>query len=273
MASGDTQPTMPLPEWAVQTDVAPRRRRRVWPWVVALVVVVGLGIAGWFAAEWIARDLVTKTIREQAAAQLAVPASEVDVEVPGPMIPQLIVGSLGEVRLAADDVELGPVSGDVALVAKDVPIRDGGDMSSAEGTVVFDEEQLRTLLSEVDGFPAETVGIDGEYVTFSTELQVLGISIPVGAALAPTVSDGDIVLTPAAVQLAGAEIPAQELRDRFGGLADIVLREWNVCIAEYIPQALTLTDISVSDTGVTAAFEADGSVLTDPAQRENGTCG
>jgi hypothetical protein len=271
MTSGDSQPTMPLPEWAVPTEVAPRRRR-VWPWIVAAVLVVGLVIAGWFAAEWFARDLVTKTIQEQAAAQLSVPASEVDVEVPGPMIPQLIAGSLGEVSLAAEDVALGPVSGDLTVLAKDVSIREGGQMSGAEGTVVLDEEQLRTLLADVDGFPAETVGIDGEYVTFSTELQVLGIGIPVGASLTPTAVDGAIVLTPAAVQLGGAEIPADELRDRFGGLADIVLRDWSICIADDVPQAFTLTGIEVAEGEVTASFDVRGNVLSDPAQLENGSC-
>ena len=35
-AAGDTQPTQPLPELVRPAEPAPRKRRRVWPWIVAL---------------------------------------------------------------------------------------------------------------------------------------------------------------------------------------------------------------------------------------------
>lgn len=84
MASGDTQPTLPIPgEWAYAQPPTPRRRP-VWPWLVAFGVVLALAIAAWFVGEAIAKDLVTKTIRDQVVTQLALPADqEVTVEVSG----------------------------------------------------------------------------------------------------------------------------------------------------------------------------------------------
>ena len=46
---------------------------------------------------------------------------------------------------------------------------------------------------------------------------------------------------------AGAEITADSLRQQFGRLANVVLRDWTVCLAQYIPAGLTLTTVTVED--------------------------
>ncbi len=82
-------------------------------------------------------------------------------------------------------------------------------MGSAAATVVLTEEQLRTLMSTVEDFPADSLGLAAPDVTMSTELSVFGVSHPrerLAHASAP--STGDLVLTPASLQLAGAEITA-----------------------------------------------------------------
>ena len=57
-----TGPTLPLP--FEPEDVEPRRRR-VWPWLVAVAVVVVLMVGAFFAGEWIARGLVTTAVTQQ----------------------------------------------------------------------------------------------------------------------------------------------------------------------------------------------------------------
>jgi len=270
MSASDSQPTLPLPDWAPAESP---RRRRVWPWMVALAVVGVLAVAAWFVGEAIARDLVTKTIRDAVITQLDLPADqEIDVRVAGPVLPQLIVGTLGEVTISSDDVALGSFVGDVTVHARNVPTR-GGEMSGATAAVRLDEEQLRELMTTVDGFPAESLALDEPVVTMSTELSLFGIGIPIGVALTPTASDeGEIVLSPASLQLAGTDISADRLRNQFGIIADLVLRDWTVCIAEYIPAALTLTDVDVAGETLVAEFDVDGGILSDPALQENGTC-
>lgn len=272
MSAADTQPTQPIPgEWAVVTE-PPRRRRRAWPWILAFAIVIGLAIAAWFAGEAIAKDLVTKTIRDQVVTQLSLPADQdVKVDVPGAMIPQLIAGTLGEVTIAADDVPLDTVVGDVTVTAHDVPIR-GGEMGSAAATVALTEDQLRSLMSTVDGFPADSLGLAAPAVTMSTELSVFGVGIPVGVSLMPAAVDGDLVLSPASLQLAGAEITAEGLSDRFGRLADAVLRDWTVCVAQYIPAGLTMTAVAVEGDELVADFNIDGAIISDPALQQNGSC-
>ena len=273
MTARDTQPTQPIPDQWVVAAESPRRRRRAWPWLVAFAIVVGLAVVAWFAGEAIAKDIVTKTIREQVVTQLSLPADqEMQVDVASPVIPQLITGTLSEVTITSEDVPMESFVGDVTVHAEDIPIRGGGEMGSGTATVVLTEEQVRTLMATVDGFPVESLGLEAPDVTMSTELSVFGVSIPVAAALTPSAVGGDLVLTPASLQLAGAEIGAEDLRDRFGRLSETVLRDWTVCIAQYIPAGLTLTAVSVDGEQVVADFDIDGAIISDPSLQENGTC-
>jgi hypothetical protein len=272
MTTGDTQPTQPLPPYTF-AEPAPKRRRRAWPWIIALIVVAGLAVAAWFAGEWIARDVVTKTIREQVITQLSLPEDQqIDIVIQGAVLPQLIVGTLSDVTISSDDVELDAFAGDVTVHAQDIAIRGDAGTGSASAQVVIDEEQLRTLLGTVENFPIESLGLAAPDVTMSTELSLFGIALPVGVALTPSAVDGDIVLSPTLLQLAGSDISAASLKEQFGGLAETVLRDWTICVAQYIPAGATLTDIAVTGDEVVAELEIDPAIVNDPALQDVGVC-
>lgn len=274
MTHGDTQATEPLPDDLMPAAASsPPRRRRAWPWIVGFAIVAILAVVAWFAAEAIARQVVTGVVRDQVRTQLSLPADQqIDVDVVGAVIPQLLGGSLDELTIASDDVTLGEVTGDVTVTAQDVAVRGTGEMSGATATVSLDESQLQTLLATVDGFPADTVGLAAPNVTMSLELKLFGAAIPIGVALTPSAADGDIVLTPASLQLGGSEVTAAALRDQFGRVADTVLRDWDVCIAQYLPAGVTLTGVEVDGDVLVADFDVDGAIASDPALQENGTC-
>ncbi|MBZ4488504.1 DUF2993 domain-containing protein [Microbacterium sp. cx-55] len=270
--SADTQPTEPFPsEWREQ-PVARRRHRR-WPWLVAILVVLALVVAAFFAGEWIARDLITKGVQQQVVSRLALPADqEVDVDIPGSVLFQLAAGTIDEVRLSSDDVTVGDVSGDISVDLRQVKIWDGPTMADGAATVTLDEQQVRSLLATVDGLPAESVGLAAPNVTASTELSLFGAAIPLQIALTPSAADGDLVLSPAALQLAGADITADGVRERFGALADPLLQGWRVCIAQYLPAGVPLQAVRVEGSVLVADFAVDGTLLTDAGQRAKGTC-
>lgn len=279
MVSGETQPTLPLGFPASggsgqpAPPAAPKRRRRRWPWLVALVIIVVLAVVAWFVAESIARNVLTKTVREQAIAQLDLPADQqIDVVVAGAVLPQLIGGTLNDIRVSSDDVRLQGLVGDVRVHAQGVPIRGDAPIDQARATVRLDEQQLRDLLGTVDGFPADTVTLAAPNVAASTELSFLGLSVPIGLQLAPSAADGDVVLTPVSLSVAGNEVSADDLEDRFGALAGSVARGYNVCIAQYLPAALTLTAIEVEGAEVVAHLDIDGAIGQNPALHQNGTC-
>lgn len=267
MSTGDAQPTLTVP------DAARRERRPAWPWIVVVVIVAGLAVAAWFAAEWVARAVVENTIRSQAVSTLALPEDqEVEVAVAGAVIPQLIKGTLDHVTVASLDVPVGPTAGDVKVTAEGIAIRGDPVADAASATVALDEAQLQALMATVDGFPAESLGLSDPDVTMSTELQFLGLAFPLGVALTPSAVEGDLVLSPASLQLGDADITAAELRDRFGRLADAVLRDWTVCVAEYIPAGAVLGAVAVDGPLLVADFEIDGGIAADPTLQENGTC-
>jgi len=246
--------------------------RRRWPWIVALLIVAVLAVVAWFAGEFIARSIVEKTIRDQIVTNLQLPADQdIDVDVAGPVLPQLIIGSLADVTIAADDVSFDAISGDVHARLLDVPIR-GGDWSSAEATVTLDQPQLQTLLASVDGFPADTITLDPPDVGVAMDLQLFGLTVPVGIDLTPRAENGDLVLTPTTLRVSGAEISAAALAEQFGAIASTVIRDWDVCVAQYFPAAVTLTDVTVQKDAVVAGFEIDSAILRDAAAQENGTC-
>jgi len=267
MTGGDTKVTEPISGGRAE------RSHRVWPWIVAFAIVAALAVAAWFAAEAIARQIVTGVVRDQVRTQLALPADQpIEVDIAGVVIPQLIGGSIDEITIASDDVTFGGFTGDVAVTAHDVAVRGTGEMSGATARVTLDQAQLRTLLSGVEGFPADTVGLAAPDVTMSIDLELFGAAIPVGVSLTPSAAEGDIVLSPASLHLGEGAITADELRSRFGRLADSVLRDWDVCIAQHLPSGVTLTGVEVTGDVLVADFDVDGAIATDPALRANGTC-
>ncbi|WP_243076875.1 DUF2993 domain-containing protein [Microbacterium sp. SS28] len=272
MSAADTQPTQPLPDWATAPH-EPRRRRSAWPWIISALIVVALAIAAWFVAEWVARGLVERTIRDQIVTNLALPADQpIDVTVAGAVIPQLIAGELDDVTVASDDVAIGTVTGDVTVHAQGIAIRGDAAADAATATLALDTAQLQALLAGVQDFPVDSLGLAEPDVTMATELSFFGVGIPVGVALTPSAVDGDLVLTPSRLQLAGADVSADDLRDRFGAVADLVLKDWTVCIAEHVPAGMTLTSVEVVGDQLVAAVDIDGSILSDSALQENGTC-
>lgn len=275
--SSDDQPTQPLPDpraqWVLSSPADPPRRKRRWPWLVSLVIVVALAIGAWFAGDAIARSIVEQTIRQQTITQLSLPADQqVDVEVGGPVLLGLIVGSLGEVRVASDDVPLGRLTADVSVMAQDVPIHGAGDWSGAYATVTLDESQLQELLATLEDFPADTVEIDAPDVAVTFQLNALVTTVPVGVALTPRAENGELILSPSSLRIADAEISAESIVQQFGAIASTVVRDWDVCIAQYLPAALRLTDVQVDPAAVVVDFEIDSSILRDASARENGTC-
>lgn len=267
-----TYPTLPLPP-TEQATVAPARRRRRWPWFVALGVTVVLLVVGVLIAEQFARSVTVATIRTQIISQLGLPADQqLDVEVPGMVLPQLIGGTLGEVQISADEVAFGDLSAAIEVTATGVPIRGDVAAESARATVAVDQEQLRALLARVDGIPSETVTIDGDTVGMVAELDLFVTTVEVGITLGATVEEGELVLSPDGLSVAGVELSADALLQQFGPLAQSLLGSWTVCVADRMPAGVRLDAVTVADGRVVAALDIDGAIITDPTLRQPGTC-
>lgn len=278
----DQHATQPLPDptaqWVLSTDAAASgpqgRRSRRWPWLIAVLAVVALAVGAWFAGEAIARGIVERTIRDQIVSRLEIPADRhVDVDVRGQVLPQLIGGRLDDVTVSAADVSLGALTGDVEVHAAGVPIRGDAPLGSASATVRLDQAQVRALLGTVDGFPADAVTLEAPDIVMSTELKLFALSVPVGVSLAPSASDGDLVLTPRTLRVSGAEVSADVLIDQFGAVARTVVRDWDVCVKQYLPAGLTLSAVRVDGQQVVADIAVNPAITVDTGLQQKGTCG
>jgi hypothetical protein len=253
------------------TTVAPRRRRKA-GWIIGAVAVVLVVLV--IGAEVAARTLAPTIIREQLVANLGLAEDQqIDVGLPGPvLLPYLVVGNLPEMTLSAQDVEVEGLAGDVKVALQDVPVWGGTDWSGGQARVTLDEGQTRALLGQVDGFPVDSFSFDDPDVALDTELEVFGQAIPLGVRLGVGADDGDILLAPTTFLLAGTEISADALRQQVGPLLGSFAEQWPVCIAEYLPAALTLTDVAVAGETVVADFEIDSAILRDASAQQPGTC-
>lgn len=249
-------------------------RRRTGRWIAVIVVVVVLLAALVVAAEFIARSVVTSTVRSLVVSNVGLPDDQdVDVQVAGLVLPQVIGGRLDEVTVASDDVTLGPITGDVRVDLRGVPVSAGSAADGGVASVRLDQEQVRTLLAEVPDLPAGTVTVAAPDVSFETSLSLFGIGIPVGVTVTPGAAEGDLTLTPAAFQVAGNALDADTLRGQFGGVADSLLQTRNLCIADRLPAGLTLTSATVQGQDLVATFDIAGGILNDPALQADGSCG
>ena len=76
------------------------------------------------------------------------------------MLPQLIRGTLDDVTISSEDVALECVRRAMSRCTRRTSRSAGMPTpGAATATVVLDEEQLRTLLSTVEDFPAESLGL------------------------------------------------------------------------------------------------------------------
>ena len=242
-------------------------RRRSGRWIAVLIVVVVLVAGAVVAAEFIARSVVASTVRSLVVKNVGLPDDQnVDVAVAGIVLPQLLGGRLDDVTITSDDVTLGPITGDVSVEMRGVPISGGAAAEGGTASVRLDEGQLRTLLAQIPGFPSGTLQMA------APELSVFGVGIPVGVSVTPGAADGDLTLAPAGFELGGNSIDADTLRAQFGGVADAVLGTQRLCIADRLPAALTLTSATVQGQNLVAAFDIAGGVLNDPALQADGSC-
>lgn len=257
-------------------DDAPRtvRRRRRWPWLVAVLVVLLLIVAAFFAGEWVARDLVTKAVKQQLVSRLDLAADQqIDVDIADPsLLLDLAVGEVGRVRISADDVTIGDFTGNVSVTLHDLGIRAPFTLGSGEATVSLDADQLRAVLADATSVPIDGVTIAEPAVSTSTSLAVFGVAVPVVVALTPSAADGHLVLSPVSLQVAGAEVTADGLRARLGSVADPLLAGYRVCVAQYLPRGLTLSQVAAQGDRLVADFDIAGELLTDAGAREKGSC-
>lgn len=248
---------------------AARARRGRW-WWIALTVIAGLTVAS-TGAEAIARAVVVQTIRDQVAAGFGVPVEQVDADVPGLVLRQLVAGSVDDARALVDGVSMG----DAAHAPVSIDLRHvdpwSGTFGNGSATIHLTEDQVRALLAGAPGADAASFSLEDPYVTVAVSIPTGG-GIPVLVSFSPTVSSGDMVLAPTRLNVAGADVGLDALRERFGISAGAAVPGWRICLAATLPDGLTLGSVAVDGAELVATFGLDSAILTEPDPGRRGTC-
>ena len=269
-ASGaELPPRPPLPSAPVA--VPPPRRRARWPWVLGIVVVVLAALV--VGGEFVARAVVAQQIRSQVITALKLPSDQqMDVNVGGIVLPQLVAGRLDDVRLTSKSVAIGPITSAVDVDATGVPIR-GGELGSARGTFRITADQLEKAIAAAAGStPIDSVTLDGKDVKATGSVKLFGATVPLALALTPGAEGGELTFTPTSATIGAMTLDASDTSSPFASALKPLFATQKLCIADRLPAGVHLSGLRVDGDALAATFSADSAITTDPQLLENGTC-
>lgn len=254
----------------------PRRRPRRAGLGVAIALLVLLVIA-YVIADGIVRSQAVKQIeqRVRSAASLA-PSTPVDVTVGGAsVLLQLTGGRLSHVEIAVDNLFVGSLQGNAKITATGVPIDPRQTINSASLEFTMDHTQLAPLLAgyaKAAGVPVGSVTIANGAVQAGTSFSILGVKLPVAISLTPSVSNGQLALTPQTVTIGGRTLTADQVKTQFATIADAVLKTQQICVAGSLPRALTLESVVITGSLVHLTESGKNLTLNDSFLTTKGVC-
>lgn len=269
-ANGE-HPTLVVPGAAATQEATeePKRARKRWPWILLAVVVVLAALV--VVGELVARAVVPGMVRATVIEELGLSSDQqLDVDVEGILLPQLIGGTLDTVHLASDSVSLEGVTGAVDVTATGVPVG-GGDLAGASGTIRIDEAEFTSLIAETE-LPVDSVAFEAPNATLSGSFSVFGADVPLSLTFTPGAVDGELELTPVAVTVGGIDIDLDDAGSVFGSLGEGLTQPQQVCIADQLPAGVTLAGLEIVDGAAVIDIDVDGAIATDPTLQAKGVC-
>lgn len=251
------------------------RRRRVWPWVLIGFVVV-LVVVLVAAVEVFGRSAAQAAIAQQVRSALDVPAStpvEVDLG-SGLLAWQLLGGSIDAVDIDVDDLELGPLVGDLSVAARGIPLDQDAPVADLKVTYLVPEAALGAISERLSGVTIQSVSLEGPEIVAAGEVSVLALTLPLGLGLTPGAADGAVTFRPTSIRIGDNTFDAAGLaNDPFwGGVARAVTQTQSVCIADQLPAAFTLSEVVVAGDALRVALDGSGQALGGSGFRTKGTC-
>lgn len=257
----------------VTTGRRPRRRLRIWLIVlISLLVLVAIALV---VGERLARDYAAGVVRDKVATALNVPDPN-DVGVTfgeGLFLLQVARGSIDELNVDIASVDLGELSGAATAVAHGVPIDGTSPVGDATIDFTIPEDKLTALASTFTAGVVDQIGITDGVVSLETSLDVLAFSVPISLGFTPSADSGDIVFTPASIELNGATLTADQVREGpFASVAAPLLEPRPFCVASSLPEALTLDNAAVASDGFVLTFTGSEISLNEADLAVTGTC-
>jgi hypothetical protein len=238
-------------------------------WLVILGIFGALVTFALIEGDKIVRDVAGGVVRSGVVAALDLPDTQkVDVDLGGGLLVfQAITGKLDSVDVTVPDVAFGEAVGTLALTVTAVPLDPGKPVGTLTADVLIDEGNLAKYAAYLSSVPLTSVVLADQFATVGADLA----GVPVTVALAPSVATGAVVFTPAAVTAGGVASTVEEIAaGPLAPLAAPMLASRPLCVAQYLPKALTVTGAAV--TGKNLVITATGANVGLASLGTKGTC-
>jgi len=261
----------------IERELEPPRKKRRFGWLIAIVVVAAVLVAGFFVGDHFARQYATDLVRERIIEVLKLDKNtQIAVGLgSGSILLQAIGGSVNDVTVDIPELELGEISAGASVTAAGVPLDMSKPVEKLGITVTVTEEQAQKLKTFLSGIDLTSIELGGGVISVGTDFDVFGLlKVPVSVDLAPSATQGGIAFDPQTIVLDGNPISVQDLRNNplVSALAGQLLASQTFCVAEYLPQALTLTDVDVVGETLVLKINGDGTALGGPEIATMGVC-
>lgn len=245
----------------------PRARLRRWLVVVSVTVVMLLMIGAAIVAlgELVGRPVIAGIIADEL--EQALPGTPVEVEVAGidPIVVQLARGSLDEVEVHSPALPVCDASVEASVVLHGVPLDRAQPVRWARGVFVIDETALNTLI--VPNATSSAITIDAGEFRYERELNVFGVRKTVAVRFAPELRGDELAFVPFAVDADASDAPAIGLER-----IDLTLFAFSFCVAELLPEAVTITGITTEPGRVLVSATAHDLALDAASLSRTGNC-
>ena len=254
----------------------PKKKRRVWPWILAVVVLV-VAVVGFFVADAAVKSYASNLVKQRIIQVLQLdPATPISVDLGGgSILLQALSGKVSTVHVTAPKVSFGALTGSAVVHATDVPLDQNAPVGTLAVTVSVDQADLGAITGNLSGAQLTSITLAEPDIVVNTQFSILGFGIPVGMGLVPSASNGQIVFTPSTITVGQQSFSADDLRNNpiFSGLAGALLTQQNLCVADRLPKALTVSDVKVSGSQLVVTVTGDGAALGGSDLTTLGSCG
>lgn len=240
-----------------------------------LIFLVLLLVAAYLVAEVLIRNYATDRVKTQVAQGLALESEDdVGVTFAGSMVLQALLGRIGQADVTVDEATFGPLTGDLDIRAEGVPVDSSQPVEQLDITMAVTEDNVGELADYLSGLEVADIALAEPEIVVESEFSLFGVAVPVHLGLEPAaVESGALGFTPSSIEVAGRRLTAEDLQaSEFAGLAQPILEQREVCIAEYLPEALVLQDVDVVGEELVARFAGRDVVLSEAELTAVGSC-
>ncbi|ARJ05596.1 hypothetical protein GCM10010988_06980 [Cnuibacter physcomitrellae] len=247
------------------TQDAPRRRRLTWLWwLIGIVVVLGvLVVVADIAGRAYAEGRVADEIESRLPAGVE---GDVDVTIGGgSFLAQLASGRIDQVDLDAPSLVANGVPFSAHVTATGVPTDLTRPVEHATGTFALDQAAVDSVVTLPEG---ASLQLGDGTVSYDQTGEFLGIQLGYTVTGEVTAQGTSVRIEPT-----GAELTQGSNALDVSGLLDRVIGSAvTVCVAQYLPQGVSLQTLEVTPGQASVVATLDDFVLDESTLSTLGTC-